>query len=207
MSMPRHRILVGIALLSGAVAVGAGTGPGQMRDVDGVSRDLFQPSAKANVLVFVSSDCPVSNGYAPELQRICGSYRTKGVACALVYEDLKIDAAAVRAHRDEYTYREMAAVIDDDRAIARRAKARVTPEAVVIDAAGGVRYRGRIDNQYAALGTPRRVVTVHDLRDALDAVLGGRRVAHPETEAFGCFIVPRQPGLKTRPPSDGIKQP
>ena len=51
-----------------------------------------------------------------------------------------------------------------------------------------MKYRGRIDNQYAALGKPRRVVTVHDLRDALDAVLAGRPVANPETEAFGCFI-------------------
>ena len=48
-----------------------------------------------------------------------------------------------------------------------------------------------IDNQYAALGKPRRVVTTHDVRDALDAVLAGRAVAHPETEAFGCFIASR----------------
>jgi hypothetical protein len=54
-----------------------------------------------------------------------------------------------------------------------------------------VKYRGRIDNQYAALGKPRRVVTVHDLRDALDALVAGRPVVHPETEAFGCVIAPR----------------
>ena len=58
----------------------------------------------------------------------------------------------------------MPAVIDVDGAIARRAKATVTPQAVVVDRAGVVKYRGRIDNQYAALGKPRRVVTVHDLR-------------------------------------------
>jgi hypothetical protein len=33
-------------------------------------------------------------------------------------------------------------------------------------------------------------VTVHDLRDALDAVLTGKSVAAPVTEAVGCFIVP-----------------
>ena len=60
-------------------------------------------------------------------------------------------------------------------AIAERAKATVTPQAVVVGPGGIVKYRGRIDNQYAALGKPRRVVTVHDLRDALDAVLAGRR--------------------------------
>jgi hypothetical protein len=164
------------------------SGAWQLRDVDGSVRDLFAPSGPANVLVFVASDCPVSNGYAPEIQRICRDYRTKGVACSLVYEDAAIDTARVRAHRDEYHYRDVLAVIDGDRAIARRAKATVTPQTVVVGPGGVVKYRGRIDNQYAALGKPRRVVTVHDLREALDAVLSGRPIANPETEAFGCFI-------------------
>ena len=172
-------IALSIVLLSSAA---------QVRDIDGTARDLFTPAGAANVLLFVASDCPISNGYAPEIQRICRDYRTKGVACSLVYEDVSIDAARVRAHRDEYGYKDITALIDGDGAIAKRARATVTPQAVVVGPAGIVKYRGRIDNQYAALGKPRRVVTVHDLRDALDAVLAGRAVAHPDTEAFGCFI-------------------
>ena len=61
--------------------------------------------------------------------------------------------------------------------------------AVVLDKSGSVRYRGRIDNFYADLGKPRRAATTHDLRDALDAVVAGRAVAHPETTPIGCFIV------------------
>ena len=172
-------IALSIVLLSSAA---------QMRDIDGAVRDLFAPAGAANVLVFVASDCPISNGYAPEIQRICRDYRTKGVACSLVYEDMSIDAAHVRAHRDAYGYKDIPAVIDGDGAIAKRAAAIVTPQAVVVGPAGIVKYRGRIDNQYAALGKPRRVVTVHDLRDALDAVLARRPIANPQTEAFGCVI-------------------
>jgi len=175
-------IVLSIVLLSGAA---------QVRDVDGTARNLFAPSGAANVLLFVASDCPISNGYAPEIRRICNGYRAKGVACSLVYEDMSIDEARVRAHRDAYGYKDIAAVIDADGAIAKRAKATVTPQAVIVGPGGIVKYRGRIDNQYAALGKPRRVVTVHDLRDSLDALLAGRPVAHPETEAFGCFIAPR----------------
>jgi hypothetical protein len=32
------------------------------------------------------------------------------------------------------------------------------------------------------------VVTSHDVRDALDAVLSGRAVAHPDTDPVGCYI-------------------
>jgi hypothetical protein len=71
---------------------------------------------------------------------------------------------------------------------ATHAKASITPQAFVIDRSGEIRYRGRIDNLYAALGKTRQQVTSHDLRDALDAVLVGGKVPHPETEALGCFI-------------------
>ena len=181
-------VVLSIALLSSAA---------QVRDVDGTARDLFAPAGAANVLMFVASDCPISNGYAPEIRRICRDYRAKGVACSLVYEDTPIGAARVRAHRNEYGYKDVPAVIDADGAIATRAGATVTPQAVIVSAAGTVKYRGRIDNQYAALGKPRRVVTVHDVRDALDAILAGRAVAHPDREAFGCFIS-RKPARDSR---------
>ena len=160
----------------------------QSRASDVQSRDLFAPTGPANVLMFIASDCPISNGYAPEIQRICRDYRAKGVRCSLVYEDAGIDDARVQAHRQAYGYTDIEAVVDADGAIARRARATVTPQAVVIGRGGSVKYRGRIDNKYAALGQQRRVVTVHDLRNALDALLAGRPVANPETEAFGCFI-------------------
>src|SRR5580765_7686631 len=168
MTLFQSRNYLGAAwVLLCAVVLAAGAGARQVRDVDGATRDLFAPVGKANVLLFIASDCPISNGYAPEIQRICTDGAAKGVTCTLVYEDASIDASAVRSHREQYRYRDMPAVIDTDGAMARRAKATVTPEAVVVDRTGGVRYRGRIDNQYAALGKPRRVVTEHDLRDAI----------------------------------------
>lgn len=140
------------------------------------------------LLFFVTSDCPIANGYAPEIQRVCRDYRADGVTCSLVYEDADISDAAVRRHVAEYRYGGLRTVVDRDRAIARRSGASVTPEAVLIDGAGKIRYRGRIDDKYVDVGKPRRVVTVHDLRDAIDAVLAGRPVARPATTALGCHI-------------------
>ena len=141
------------------------------------------------VLLFVTSDCPISNGYAPEVRRICDRYRTDGVSCTLVYEDVRIDGPAVHAHKIEYGLEPIPSVIDRDRQIASTAGATVTPQAVVFDRDGTLRYRGRIDNRYAAFGQPRQQITRHDLRDALSAVVAGKPVATTETEALGCFIV------------------
>jgi len=184
-----------ILLLCSAAAL-AQTGPGspQLRDLNGRMRMPFTPAGAANVVVFVATDCPVSNSYAPEIQRVCREYGPRGVECSLIYEDVDIHPTTahldreVRQHLQEYGYRDFTAIVDRERRAANHAKASVTPQAFVIDRAGHIRYRGRIDNLYAAFGKTRQQVTSHDLRDALDAVLAGGKVAHAETEALGCFI-------------------
>lgn len=147
------------------------------------------PPGRLTVLFFVTSDCPISNYYAPEIQRICGEYGQRDVVCSLVYEDVNIDATGLHKHLDEYRYGKIPTVIDRDRTVAAKAGATVTPQAVLMDANGNIRYRGRIDNRYEELGKPRRVVTERDLRGALDAMLSGKPVPRPETRAVGCYIV------------------
>jgi hypothetical protein len=165
-----------------------------MRGVTGGIVAPFAAEGQARVAFFVATDCPVSNSYAPDIQRVCREYGPRGVGCALIYEDVETGPDTtlldrqVRAHLAEYGYAGIDAAIDRDRTAARAAKATVTPQAVVVDRSGEIRYRGRIDNLYAALGKTRRQVTSHDLRDALDAVLAGRKVPNPTTEALGCFI-------------------
>jgi thiol-disulfide isomerase/thioredoxin len=161
----------------------------QIRDMNGTLSNPFRPVGKANILFFISTDCPISNSYAPEIQRLCKRYGNEGVGCSLMYEDVGLSIGAVRKHLDEYGYKGIAAAIDGDRKVSSLAKAEVTPEAVVVDAAGQIRYRGRIDNFYTDFGKPRQQVTVHDLADALDAVLAGRAVTTPETQPVGCYIV------------------
>ena len=169
----------------------------EIRTVDGAVLRPFEPSATANVLVFVATDCPISNGYAPELQRICRAYAPKNVSCMLLYEDAAVTADDVRQHLAEYRYTGgIAAAIDADGALARHAGVSVTPEVAVVDKRGAIRYRGRIDNRYEAFGRPRRVVTVHDLQQAIEAVVEGKPVAAAETTPIGCFIVPS--GLRRR---------
>ena len=149
---------------------------------------LFRPSDHTRAIVFIASDCPISNGYAPEIQRICTEFAQRGVRCTLVYEDAGITPGAVQSHLTEYRYQNVATVIDTARSLAKHAGATVTPEAVVLDSRGEIRYRGRIDNFYAALGKPRQRATTHELRDALAAVVAGRTVERPRTKALGCYI-------------------
>jgi thiol-disulfide isomerase/thioredoxin len=174
-------LLVPTALLAAAVPT--------IRDLGGSLLNPFKPGGAVNVLFFITSDCPISNGYAPEIQNLCAEYERKGVRCTLLYEDVGIDRRSAQKHLNEFRYRGIPAGIDADRKIAKHAKATVTPQAVVIDSKGEIRYRGRINNFYADLGKPRQQITQHDLADAINAVLTGKPVPNPETQAVGCYIV------------------
>jgi hypothetical protein len=177
-----------------ATALAAASDALQVRGIDGQAFALFAPKGPASAMFFVATDCPISNWYAPTIQQVCRDYAARGVDCTLVYEDVDLGAkpavldGAVRTHLTDYGYGSFTATVDRTRVVAKRARATVTPSVVLVDRAGTIRYRGRIDNGYAELGKPRQHVTSHDLRASLDALLGGRQVPTPETEALGCYI-------------------
>jgi hypothetical protein len=134
------------------------------------------------------TNCPNSNRFAPEVRRIATAFAPKGVLFRLVYVNPAEAATAIREHMAAFAYAGATdAIRDSTLALAKFVGATVTPEAVVY-AGGRVVYRGRIDDRYVDLGLERPAATTHDLADALAAVLAGKPVLHPTTQAVGCFI-------------------
>ncbi len=161
-----------------------------VQSLTGAPIDALQAPAgtKAIVFLFTSTDCPISNRYAPEVQRVVSEFVGKGVVFKLVYPNPADEAAAIHEHMITFSYAgAMEALRDPAHALVKFTKATVTPEAVVV-AGGRVVYRGRIDDRYVELGVERPAPTQHDLADALSAVLAGKRVPRAATQAVGCFI-------------------
>jgi len=152
-----------------------------------------QARARAVVLFFVGVDCPLSNEYAPEMNRLAAEFAPRGVLVYAVASDATAvagDVEAVRRSATEFALR-MPVLLDPRGVLAEHAGATVTPEAAVLSASGALLYHGRIDNRVEELGTHRPAPTRFDLRDALDAVLAGKPVPHAMTKAVGCFLPPR----------------
>jgi thiol-disulfide isomerase/thioredoxin len=154
--------------------------------LDGTAADPLQKSAeKVVVLVFVRTDCPISNRYAPVIQRISAKYQGKATFW-LVYPDKSESAEKIHQHEREYNYK-LPALRDPQRVLVKLAQARVTPEVAVFDASRHLAYHGRIDDLYQDLGRARHAPTTHELEDAIQAVLSGHT---PPVSApgVGCFI-------------------
>lgn len=142
--------------------------------------------AKAIVAVFLGTECPVNNAYLPTLNAITVDFAGRGVLVVGINSNAHDDAKAVAAHAKAHELR-FPVLRDTDGKVADALRAEKTPTAVVLDAARTVRYRGRIDDQFAR-GIKRIKPTSNDLRDALEAVLAGREVASAVTEVVGCAI-------------------
>ena len=180
-----------------AVKIGAPIGKLKFTDIRSLPRTLDDFGKKrAFVLVFTNTSCPLVKRYLPTLQALEKEYRGKDVqfvALNAAEEDsiLTMATQAVQ-HEVEFPF-----VKDFGGACARALGVRRTPEAVVLDAEKRLRYRGRIDDQYR-LGGVRKEPATRELRDALEAVLAGRKVDTAETEVDGCLIT----FVKERKPRD-----
>jgi peroxiredoxin len=159
-----------------------------LKDVEGRSHTpLSQPGKKAVALIFLMPDCPIANYYAPEISRICQEYGEKGVACFLVHVDPDVTAAQAARHARSHGLKGTV-LLDPRHELARKAGVTIAPEACVFTPSGSLAYRGRIDDIYVDYGKRRAAPSKRDLRDALDAVLAGKKVAAPVTKAIGCLL-------------------
>jgi hypothetical protein len=160
-----------------------------VRDIDGVLREpLKVDKGRAEILFFLTNDCPISNYYSHEIRRICEDYGGRGAGCTLIYTDPALTDVQAREHAREYGHGAYPKMVDRKHELVKAVGAEINPTAVVIRPDESIAYRGRIDNSFASIGKQRRVVTEHDLRDALDAVLAGRPVAKTESQPIGCYI-------------------
>lgn len=176
-----------LALACGALYA-AGPVRFELRDTNGTVHTASEWQGKrAVVLFFTMTDCPLANGYVPEMNRLQSSYAPQGVAFYAVQVDNTVPGDTVRKYAREFAY--TFPMLNDPRlTLPRLTGAKVTPEVAVLSPKGEVLYLGRIDNKVEDLTHPRYAATEPELRNALDAVLAGRTPKEARTRAVGCSI-------------------
>jgi AhpC/TSA family./Copper type II ascorbate-dependent monooxygenase, C-terminal domain. len=150
-------------------------------------------AAKATVFFFSSTECPIAQKYVGRFRAFEREFAPKGVRFFLVNSGPGGSAAAWKKYAAERKI-PFPAVRDNGTALADRLNATMTPEAVIVDAAGEIRYIGRIDDSPDAARVSRS-----EAREALEAVLTGRPVKVTRARALGCAIFRESVETATRP--------
>jgi peroxiredoxin len=166
-----------------AVSIGAVVPDFKLPDTDGLEHTLASLKGRAGtVIIFIATQCPVSNAYNERMQKLSEEYRAKGVNVVGINSNAKELAPEVKSHAAEKGLT-FTILKDTGNQIADRFDAQYTPEAYLLDASGKLVYHGRIDNSKNPDG-----VSSSDLRDAIEATLAGKPVGKPEVKGFGCSI-------------------
>ena len=186
-------LIVGLAAVAGSgrngfeipapPAIGTMIDDFKLPDTNGAERSLKSLAGKNGaVLIFISVQCPVSNGYNERMEKLAEDYQAKGVNVIGINANGTESAEAVKSHAAAKGFT-FTVLKDDGNKIADRLGATRTPEAYLLDASGKLVYHGRIDNSQNTAN-----ITANDLRNALDEMLAGKAISKTGGAAFGCTI-------------------
>jgi len=137
------------------------------------------------VYVFTTTDCPISNRYAPEIRRLAAKFGSQS-RFVLVYPVPTDTPEMIREHKKKFAY-VIDSVRDVDQKLVKMTGATITPEVAVMKGSQ-LLYRGRIDDRYIEFGKDRPSPTRRDLELVLEAVIAGKPVAIKQTQAIGCIL-------------------
>jgi peroxiredoxin len=154
-----------------------------LKDYNGKSYTLSDyKDAKAIVIMFIATRCPISNDYNTRMVKLYNDYISKNVVFLGINSNKQEDAEEVKEHAEENKFK-FAVLKDPKNVIADKYDAEVTPEIYVVNSKLELLYHGRIDDSRR-----EEEVESHDLKNALDEILAGKAVSVKETKAFGCTI-------------------
>ena len=176
------------AVESQMLALGTEAPPFSLPDPDGAVHAL-RDGAAAYLVMFICNHCPFVKHVREELARIGRDYRDRNVA---IYAINSNDVASypgdspekMKEEADRWGY-VFPYLYDADQEVAKAYRAACTPDFFVFDADRKLVYRGQLDDSRPSNDAP---VDGHDLRAALDAVLGGEPVAGTQKPSIGCNI-------------------
>jgi mono/diheme cytochrome c family protein len=144
-----------------------------------------KPALKGRALLFLSTDCPIAQQYVGRIDALQKEFSAKGVEFKAYFPNDLETREGVREYMEErYSFE---GVLDVGAVEAKRLGVKAVPSVVVLDASGKVVYTGAIDSNKTASLTKN-----HYLKDAISALVNGKKVPVAKTEPFGCVLMPGQ---------------
>jgi len=140
-----------------------------------------------SLYLFLLDDCPICIQYTPTIKEL---YKQYGDRIEFVGYFPNLSSKRDKIENFTKTYGiEFPVKTDYFKTQAKKYKAEVTPEVVLYNhTAQKTLYQGRIDNMFYKLGRKRKVVTQHDLINAIENALQNKPIEKPFVQPVGCFI-------------------
>jgi peroxiredoxin len=174
-----------------SLLIGIQSAPVKLEAIETIDSNVISlkkiSESRAIVFVFLGTECPISNGYSEELNRLALEAGRSKILFIGIYADPDVTLSQAKAHSKEYRLGFPIHFDPKQRWIAATG-VKVTPECVVLDSKGSILYRGRIDNRYSEPGKRRIHATTHELEECIKAIVAGKNEPMTHQPAIGCPI-------------------
>lgn len=184
-------ILVAEISLAGELSIGSKLPQAdrKMKNVDGKTITVLDAKgSRGTVVAFWCNNCPVVKAYKTRMVKHAGEYKAKGIGFIAVNandpakssgDSLENMVKDAKKHGYVFPY-----VVDEGSQMAKAMGASRTPHVFLFDAENRLAYVGGIDD---SMNSPDAVKTPW-LKNAMDALVEGKKPATQKTKAFGCSI-------------------
>ncbi|MBJ6760495.1 thioredoxin family protein [Myxococcaceae bacterium JPH2] len=156
-----------------------------LKDESGKEHSLAEYKGKVVVLEWTNPECPfVKRHYeAKTMQDTVKGFDSKKVVW------LAVDSTSTHTPQVASEWKKKEALsypvlLDTAGTVGKSYGAKTTPHMYVIDAQGVVRYAGAIDDDPRG----KNATKTNYVKSAVDALLGGKPVAAPTSEPYGCSV-------------------
>lgn len=146
-------------------------------------------NSPALLVAFLCNHCPYVKHIQAGLAQLAKDLQARGVGVVAIssndvanYPDDSPAKMREEAQRAGYTFPYL---YDESQSVARAYRAACTPDFFLFDGAQRLVYRGQMDDARRGNDLP---VTGRSLREAVDAVLGGKPVLATQIPSLGCNI-------------------
>lgn len=143
---------------------------------------------KALIIIFSCNHCPYVQAYEDRIIQIQKDYGSKGVQVIAInsnedqdHPDDSFENMVKRANEKKFNFPYLR---DETQEVAKAYSATHTPHIFLFNEKRELCYTGKIDDNWQE---PNKVTHTY-LRDALEAILSGKKVPQFQTFAIGCSI-------------------
>ncbi|MHC4877004.1 MAG: redoxin family protein [Planctomycetota bacterium] len=162
-------------------------------DLDGTLHRLGQSDGcRGVVVVFLGTQCPISNATIPQLNQLAAECRQRNVEFFGVISWRSVSRPEAQQHSAEYAI-SFPVLLDATGDLRERLGATHSPHAFVLSPRGETLYSGAIDDRFPSVGRKKLRTDTHHLRNAITAVLTGRPVEPAATAPVGCRLESLRP--------------
>ena len=159
--------------------------------IEGLPNSFGTSTPRGYVLAFLSHQCPLVNRfYGPVLRELDERFRKERIQFIGVYSDTGSTRLQMASHKQRFNFG-FPVYLDESSRLAARMGAQRTPQVLLLDAQGAIKYSGRIDDSVWEGSAKSKPIVAEQqyLLNAILALLTGKSPSPTRTLVRGCEIV------------------